>query len=171
MVHWDFSSQVQNFVLTKISKTETLERLLLPRLPVSRGVCELKFHQSEQQPHLPVLYLLKIYWVDSVSLSELLMKKPKSVFITVRLYSFPNINWTSSYWLCSLSLGFWTTQPTYSPFNKPILHHVISDNAFEMCQKPNYSKTPLHSLPSLHLHAQSFCHSGQPGWSSMICSW
>lgn len=63
LVHWDFSSQVQNFTLMKISKTETSKRLLLPRLHVSHGVCELKFHQSAQQPHLPILNHLKIYSV------------------------------------------------------------------------------------------------------------
>lgn len=60
LVHWDFSSQVQNFALTEISETETSKRLLLPRLPLSHGVCELKVHQSAQQPHFPILYHLKI---------------------------------------------------------------------------------------------------------------
>lgn len=134
LMHWDFSSQVQNFVLMEISKTETSKRLLLPRLPVSHGVCELKFHQSAEQPHLPILYHLKIYWL--YILSPYLgywwrYWTMSSVAVHLLLCSFPSINWTSSYWLCTLSLGFWAIQPTYSLSIQPILHHIIIyDSAF-----------------------------------------
>lgn len=80
---------------------------------MSHGVHELKFHQTAQQPHLPDLYHLKIYWMYILSpYLGYWWRYWTSVFITVHLLlcSFPNINWTSSYWLCSLSLRFWAIQ-------------------------------------------------------------